>query len=116
MHTGTRLPALLGPTTAPRVRLSADGAAEPVLSLLRERGWTLVDTPDANVHCTSPCGRIYLGWLPEDPSAWRREALWTIHVTPAEEDGEPWTQDFGPDVPSHAVAGFLHALLTPTHH
>jgi hypothetical protein len=85
-----------------------------VLTLLRERGWALTHTPDANVHCTSPDARVYVGWLPEDPSAWRREALWTVHVTP--DNGEPWTQDFGPDVPSHAVAGFLHALITPTHH
>jgi hypothetical protein len=82
MHTVTRLPALPGPTTAPRVRLSSDGAAEPVLTLLHEHGWTLVDTPEANVHCTSPDARLYVGWLPEDGAAWQRGALWTVHVTP----------------------------------
>jgi hypothetical protein len=114
MHTVTHLPAPLCPSAAPRVRLSSDGAAEPVLTLLRELGWTLAHTPEANVHCTSPDTRVYVGWLPEDPAAWQRGALWTIHVAPA--DGGPWDQDFGPDVPSQAVAGFLHALLTPTPH
>jgi hypothetical protein len=116
MHTGRNLPALLHPTTEPRLRLCSDGAAEPVLTLLRAHGWTIVDTPEANTHCTSPDGRLYVGWLPEDPAAWRRDTLWTIHVIPTDDDGQPWTQEFGPDVPSWAVAGFLHALLTPTGH
>lgn len=109
--TGSNLPALFRPTVAQRPSLSGDGSAEPVLSLLSERGWALVDTPEANVHCTSPDGRVYVGWLPEEQVAWRRGIVWTIRATPAEAHAEPWVQEFGPDVPSRAVAGFLEALI-----
>ncbi|SHN23215.1 DUF317 domain-containing protein [Actinacidiphila paucisporea] len=106
--TGSNLPALFRPVVAQRPSLAGDGYAEPVLSLLGERGWALVDTPEANVHCTSPDGRVYVGWLPEDRTAWRRGIVWTVRAAPTE--GEPWVQEFGPDVPSRAVAGFLEAL------
>jgi hypothetical protein len=107
---GSNLPALFRPVVAQRPSLAGDGSAEPVLSLLSERGWALMDTPEANMHCTSPDGRVYVGWLPEDPAAWRRGSVWTIRAIPAEADTEPWVQEFGPDVPSRAVAGFLEAL------
>jgi hypothetical protein len=47
----------------------SDHSAELVLDLLSARGWSLVSTPEANVHATSPDGRVYVGWLPEDPGA-----------------------------------------------
>lgn len=107
--TGSDLPVLLRPVAAQRPSLAGDGSAEPVLSLLSERGWALVDTPEANVHCTSPDGRVYVSWLPEDPAAWRRGI---VRATPTEAGTEPWVQEFGPDVPSRAVAGFLEALTS----
>ncbi|MEV0537943.1 DUF317 domain-containing protein [Kitasatospora sp. NPDC050463] len=61
------------------------------------------------MHCTSPDGRVYVGWLPEDPGAWQRGIVWRIQVRPA--DAEPWTQEFGVHTPSEAVAGFLAALI-----
>jgi hypothetical protein len=87
----------------------SDHSAEPVLDLLSTQGWSLVSTPEANVHATSPDGRVYVGWLPEDPDAWSRHIVFCVHVTPAE--GPDWIQEFGLDTPSVAVAGFLSALI-----
>ncbi|MFC4036148.1 DUF317 domain-containing protein [Streptomyces polygonati] len=109
---GSNLPALFGPVVTERPSLAGDGCADPVISLLSERGWAIVATPEANAHCTSPDGRVYVGWLPEDTAAWRRGIVWTVQATPAEGDAEPWVQEFGPDVPSRAVAGFLEALIS----
>lgn len=103
------LPALFRPVVVERPTLSSDHCADPVLDLLSERGWAIVATPEANVHCTSPDGRVYVGWLPEDNAAWRRGIVWTVRATPAE--AEPWVQEFGLDVPSEAVAGFIAALV-----
>jgi hypothetical protein len=97
------------PVVAERPSLSGDGCADPVLGVLGERGWNIVATPEANVHCTSPDGRIYVGWLPEDPAAWRRGVVWTVQATP--EEADPWVQEFGPDVPERAVAAFLEGLI-----
>ncbi|MEE4543651.1 DUF317 domain-containing protein [Streptomyces sp. V4-01] len=104
------LPALFRPVVVQRPSLAGDGSAEPVLSLVSERGWAIVDTPQANVHCTSPDGRVYVGWLPEDFAAWQRHIVWTVRATPAEPDEKPWVQEFGLHVPSRAVAAFLEAL------
>lgn len=109
--TGSNLPALVRTGVPQRPALAGDGSAEPVLGLLGERDWAIVSTPEANVHCTSSDGRLYVGWVPEDHAAWRRGIIWTVQATPAE--GEPWIQEFGPDVPSRAVAGFLEALISP---
>ncbi|MBM9508026.1 DUF317 domain-containing protein [Actinacidiphila acididurans] len=84
-----------------------------MLDLLSERGWAVVSTPEANVHCTSPDGHIYVGWLPEDPAAWRRGIVWTIRAIP--DQAEPWIQEFSSDVPSGAVAGFLRGLIGHVH-
>lgn len=108
--TGSNLPVLVHPVVAQRPSLVGDGSAEPVFAMLAGRGWAIVDTPEANTHCTSPDGRVYVGWLPEDPAAWMRDIVWTVRVTPAEAVAEPWVQEFGPDVPSRAVAAFLEAL------
>lgn len=93
-------------------RLAADHEATAVLELIARRGWAVVATPLGNIHATSPDGRIYLAWLPEDASAWGRRIIWELHVHPT--DGPAWTQEFGPDTPSQAVAAFLAALLPPT--
>ncbi|WP_441245266.1 DUF317 domain-containing protein [Kitasatospora sp. McL0602] len=103
------LPAPVRHPVEERSWLASDHCAEPVLALLVGLGWPIVDTPEANVHCTSPDGRVYVGWLPEDPGAWQRGIVWRVQVRPA--DAEPWTQDFGIDTPSEAVAGFLSALV-----
>ncbi len=77
--------------------LSSDHRAAPVLDLLDALGWTIAETPEANVHATSPDGGVYVGWLPEDPSAWAREIVWRVQVLPA--DGEVWVQEFGIHTP-----------------
>lgn len=105
----TLLPALVRSSVEDRDWLSSDSCAAPVLDLLAGLGWAIVDTPEANVHATSPDGGVYVGWLPEDPAAWKRGIVWTIQVAPAH--SEPWIQEFGPDTPSEAVAGFLAALV-----
>ncbi|WP_327073936.1 DUF317 domain-containing protein [Kitasatospora purpeofusca] len=104
------LPATVRPAVEDRSWLASDHCAEPVLALLVGLGWPTVDTPEANVHCTSPDGRVYVGWLPEDPGAWQRGIVWRVQVRPA--DAEPWTQEFGIHTPAEAVAGFLTALIT----
>jgi hypothetical protein len=105
----TLLPAVAGPTAAGGDPLSSDHCADALLGLLHRHGWSLVSTPGANVHATSPCGRIYVGWLPEDPSAWRRGIVWRITVRPV--NSTTWTQEFGLHTPAEAVAAFLTALI-----
>ncbi|WP_063728771.1 DUF317 domain-containing protein [Streptomyces sp. RTd22] len=83
--------------------------AEPVLQLLRSRGWDTVADPDANVYCASPDRRVFVGFLPESPEAAFGE-LW--HISVHGPDGRrAWSTTFGMDVPAQAVAGFLAALV-----
>ncbi|MFI6948223.1 DUF317 domain-containing protein [Streptomyces sp. NPDC050422] len=102
-------PAVVRPTPEARHWLSSDHCAAPVLDLLHALDWTVVDTPEANIHATSPDGHVYVGWLPEDPSAWRRGIVWHVRVQPTEANA--WVQELGPHTPSHAVAGFIAALV-----
>ncbi|MER5613928.1 DUF317 domain-containing protein [Streptomyces sp. NPDC002215] len=104
----TLLPAVVGPVVEEQRWLSSDHCAGPVLDLFDALGWTVVDTPEANFHATSPDGRAYVGWLPEDPAAWQRDIVWQVRVQPAE--GDSWVQEFGIDTPAKAVAGFVAAL------
>lgn len=97
-------------TVQDRDWLSSDGCATLVLDLLRGLDWSVVDTPDANVHATSPDGRVYVGWLPEDPAAWSRNIVWQVRVHPTD-GAEPWVQEFGIFTPAEAVAGFIAALV-----
>jgi len=108
----TLLPAVVRPVVEEHYRLSSDHCADSVLSLLTGLGWAVVDTPEANVHATSPDGRVYVGWLPEDPTAWKRGTVWQVRVQPTH--GDPWVQEFGLHTPSEAVAGFISALVA--HH
>ncbi len=78
----TLLPAVVRPAAEDRHWLSSDHCATPVLELLDALGWAIAETPEANVHATSPDGRVYVGWLPEDPSAWAREIVWRVQVLP----------------------------------
>ncbi|MGW9115480.1 DUF317 domain-containing protein [Streptomyces sp. NPDC055663] len=105
----TLLPAVVRPAVEDRHWLSSDHCAGPVLELLHTLEWTVVATPEANVHTTSPDGRVYVGWLPEDPAAWTRGIVWRVQVQPAE--GDAWVQEFGTDTPAEAVAGFVAALV-----
>ncbi|GAA2273308.1 hypothetical protein GCM10010368_48360 [Streptomyces roseiscleroticus] len=106
----TLLPTVVRPEANGLHWLSTDHCAGPVLDLLGTLGWAIVDTPEANVHATSPDGRAYVGWLPEDPAAWERNIVWHVRVQPT--DGDTWAQEFGLYTPSEAVAGFLAALVT----
>ncbi|MEU6664038.1 DUF317 domain-containing protein [Streptomyces sp. NPDC046821] len=110
----TLLPAVVRPAVEDLRWLSSGHCAGPVLDLLSALDWTLVDTPEANVHATSPDGRVYVGWLPEDTSAWKRGIVWQIQVRPAH--GDAWVQEFGLHTPAEAVAGFLAALVAHSSH
>ncbi|MFJ4007350.1 DUF317 domain-containing protein [Streptomyces sp. NPDC090023] len=110
----TLLPAVTRPAVEDRHWLSTDHCAGPVLDLLDALGWTTVDTPEANVHATSPDGRVYVGWLPEDAAAWRRGILWQVRVQTT--DGDAWVQEFGLHTPAALVAGFLAALVAHSSH
>jgi len=113
VNTPGNLPAAVRSSVEDRDWLSSDHCASPVLDLLGGLGWAVVHTPEANVHCTSPDGRVYVGWLPEDTTAWQRGIVWQVRVQPT--DGEPWVQEFGLYTPTEAVAGFLTTLIaTPT--
>ncbi|MGV9318206.1 DUF317 domain-containing protein [Streptomyces sp. NPDC003660] len=105
----TLLPAVAHPAVEIRHWLSTDHCAGPVLDLLDGLGWTIVDTPEANIHATSPDGHVYVGWLPEDTTAWKRGTVWQVRVQPTE--GQAWVQEFGHHTPAEAVAGFLSALV-----
>ncbi|MFJ6574137.1 DUF317 domain-containing protein [Streptomyces sp. NPDC091292] len=102
-------PAVVRPSVKDGCRLSSDPCAGPVLDLLDALGWAFFDTPEANVHATSPDGRVYVGRLPEDPAAWKHGIVWQVRVQPTESD--PWVQEFGLHTPSEAVAGFVTALV-----
>ncbi|ORT59165.1 DUF317 domain-containing protein [Streptomyces sp. CB03238] len=83
--------------------------AGPVIDLLKGQGWDVIPDLSANVHCSSPDQRVYVGFLPETEEAARGE-LWHIQVKGA--DGRvAWSQTFGSSVPAQAVAGFLAALI-----
>ncbi|MGW1104281.1 DUF317 domain-containing protein [Streptomyces sp. NPDC002540] len=105
----TLLPAAARPAVGDHHWLSSDHCAGPVLDLLDALGWAIVDTPEANVHATSPDSHVYVGWLPEDATAWKRGIVWRVRVQPTE--GDPWVQEFGHHTPTEAVAGFLAALV-----
>ncbi|WP_406341386.1 DUF317 domain-containing protein [Streptomyces sp. NBC_01578] len=109
-----RLPAVVHPAVEDRHWLSSDHCAGPVFDLLGGLGWVIVDTPEANVHATSPDGRVYVGWLPEDTTAWKRGIVWQVRVQPADDD--VWIQEFGLHTPAEAVAGFLSALVAHSSH
>ncbi|MFL4492384.1 DUF317 domain-containing protein [Streptomyces sp. VTCC 41912] len=104
------LPAVVRPAVEDRRWLSSDHCADPVLDLLNALGWAIVDTPEANVHATSPDGHVYVGWLPEDTAAWKRGIVWRVRVQPAGD--APWVQEFGLHTPAEAVAGSIVALVT----
>ncbi|WP_268221020.1 DUF317 domain-containing protein [Streptomyces sp. EMB24] len=76
----TLLPAVVRPAANDHHWLSSDHCAGPVLDLLCALGWAIVDTPAANVHAASLDGRVYVGWLPEDPAAWKRDIVWHVQV------------------------------------
>jgi hypothetical protein len=101
--------------TAGQDWISADHTAEPVLALLDSLGWSAVSTPEANVQCTSPDGHAYVGWLPEDPTAWERGIVFRVRVAPTD-GGTPWEQEFNTDTPAVGVSGFLSALLADPAH
>ncbi|MER5490522.1 DUF317 domain-containing protein [Streptomyces sp. NPDC002490] len=96
------------PSTVREWALSC-GCAGPVLGMLDAQGWTVISDPDANVHCTSPDGGLYVGFLPEAPAA-RHGDLW--HILTLDANGAPaWQQTFPASIPPQAVAGFLAALI-----
>lgn len=107
--TSTLLPAVTPAAVEGRAWLSSDGCAGAVLDLLDGLGWNVVHAPDGNVYCTSPDTRVYVAWLPEDRTAWKRGVIWQIQVRAT--DGDPWVQEFSSTTPSECVAAFLAALI-----
>jgi hypothetical protein len=98
------------PATAGREWLADCHCADPVLRLLATQGWNIVSDPSANVHCTSPDGKVYVGFLPETLDAVLHGDLWRIEVNDTS-DGASWTQTFHAGTPALAIAGFLAALI-----
>lgn len=90
--------------------LTGDGCAELVIGFLRGQGWSVVSDDLANVHCASPDGRAYVGFLPETPDAFHHDVLWRVSVS-APRGGRGWKQSFGSGTPAEAIAGFLTALI-----
>lgn len=86
------------------------GTPYPVIDLLVADGWSFVLDARADMHCASPDGRAYLGYLPE--SAWPHPGdVW--HLSVESGNGLPgWEQTFHRDAPAEAIAGFVNALLT----
>ncbi|CDR10506.1 DUF317 domain-containing protein [Streptomyces iranensis] len=102
-------PTLAHPASAEREWLLECTCADPVLRLLHNCGWDTVDDSKANVYCASPDRRVFVEFLPESPEAAFGE-LW--HISVHGPDGRrAWSTTFGDDVPAHAVAGFLAALI-----
>ncbi|GAB3113357.1 hypothetical protein GCM10027160_17110 [Streptomyces calidiresistens] len=104
------------PTGAPGGRewLTDCHCAEPVLHLLTEEGWSIVTDGGTNIHCTSPDGAVYVGFLPETVEAALYDTLWLVSVEDPH-TGARWTQKFTAGTPAQAVAGFVAALIaTPT--
>jgi hypothetical protein len=97
------------PVLARTPLLVSDHNPTALLDMLRDRGFSLIDTPDCNVHALSPDGRLYIGWLPEDEAAWKRGIHLTVQATPI--GATPWTQEFGDHTPMTAVTAFVTALL-----
>jgi hypothetical protein len=96
--------------------LVGGGIGNPVTDFLLGKGWSVVSDDLANVHCSSPDGRVYVGFLPESPDNYQRRILWRVSVS-ATGGGIGWTQTFGSETPSEAIAGFLAALIaTPRRH
>lgn len=98
------------PHAGEREWLTGDGYAEPVIGFLRGRGWSVVSDDLANVHCASPDGRAYVGFLPETPDAFHHDVLWRVSVS-APRGGRGWDQSFASGTPAEAIAEFLTALI-----
>ncbi|MEU2870144.1 DUF317 domain-containing protein [Streptomyces olivoreticuli] len=66
------------------------------------QGWSVVSGDLANVHCASPDGRAYVGFLPETPDAFHHYVVWRVS---APRGGRGWEQSFGSGTPSRPSLG-----------
>ncbi|WP_103528880.1 MULTISPECIES: DUF317 domain-containing protein [Streptomyces] len=98
------------PTTTEREWLVMCHCAGPVLRLVADQGWSIVDDSLANVFCTSPDGKVRIGFLPETVDAAVHDVLWRIEVDGGTKGGG-WSQTFHSGTPALAVAGFVAALI-----
>ncbi|MCC3771723.1 MULTISPECIES: hypothetical protein [Streptomyces] len=80
-HVGSPATLSTAPHAGEREWLTGDGCAEPVIDLLRGQGWSIVSDDLANVHCGSPDGRAYVGFLPETPDAFHNDVVWRVSVS-----------------------------------
>ncbi|MFC9245534.1 hypothetical protein ACFT7S_16380 [Streptomyces sp. NPDC057136] len=91
--------------------LSPNHCAGPVLDLLGSHGWTVVTTPEANVHATP---RARTGARTSNGSdthaTWRRGIVWS--VADALADAKPWFQDSDSPVVAHLAT---NAGARPAH-
>ncbi|WP_329562045.1 DUF317 domain-containing protein [Kitasatospora sp. NBC_01266] len=78
-----------------------DAAMEP---LTGEAGWNAWSDELANCHISSPCGRAYLGFLPEhNPEP---VGLWKAWVRPHHHGQRTWMAAFSEDMPYEFIAAF----------
>jgi hypothetical protein len=70
--------------------LVGGGVGNPVTDFLRGQGWPVVSDDFANVHCSSPDRRVYVGFLPETPDNGKPRILWRVSFS-APGGGIGWT-------------------------
>ncbi|WP_367132217.1 MULTISPECIES: DUF317 domain-containing protein [Streptomyces] len=84
------------------------GSASVVVDMLKTEGWNVAHSLDGNTHCSSPDGRVYVGWLPE--KGYDHENVWIVAVENV--DGKiAWVQDFADTTPCEFIAAFVAALI-----
>ncbi|MGE7434003.1 DUF317 domain-containing protein [Kitasatospora sp. NPDC001175] len=84
--------------------LEADDAFNPLIS---QAGWHHWVDELANCDLTSPCGRGYLGFLPE-PNP-EHVGLWKAWVRPSHHGARTWMAAFGDEAPYEFIQAFTTA-------
>ncbi|WP_344437724.1 DUF317 domain-containing protein [Kitasatospora nipponensis] len=80
---------------------NSDAAMDP---LTGGAGWHAWSDELANHHLTSPCGRAYLGFLPEDHP--EPVGLWKAWARPHHHGPRTWLAAFSDEVPYEFIAAF----------
>ncbi|MGF1425019.1 DUF317 domain-containing protein [Kitasatospora sp. LaBMicrA B282] len=78
--------------------------AESVMTPLADAGWHVWADEVANMHVTSPCGRAYFGFLPEENP--EPVGIWKAWVRPDHYGPRTWMATFSDDLPYEFVRAF----------